>query len=319
MALTTSHRRSLTRLALAVGAVLTVASLVPATGAGAAPASARAKKPHPAAKVQLHGSGRYLALGDSVAFGYTPAGTTSLAQYANAANFISYPQDVATALGLKLTNASCPGETTTSFVSATAQSNSCESAPGGGPGYRSVFPLHTSYSGTQLSYALGFLKKHPDTSLVTLQIGANDAFLCQETTSDQCVSEIGTVLDNISAGVGTILKDLRTKAHYTGAIALVDYYSTDYRDALQSGLTQELDQAVATTAQANRATVVSGFDALEVYAAYAGGDTCAAGLLVKLPTGTCDVHPTPFGHLVLAQAVEQGVHSVLARELNGRG
>jgi len=39
----------------------------------------------------------------------------------------------------------------------------------------------------------------------------------------------------------------------------------------------------------------------------AGGSPCAAGLLIKLPDGTCNIHPSPAGHLLLAQAIEEVV------------
>ena len=323
-----THRR-LSWLALVAGASLaltpavrasaatTASTATTATTAGTATRPTHPVKAKPVApRRQLHASGRYLALGDSVAFGYTPSETTPAGLYANAANFVSYPQDVAKALGLRLTNASCPGETTTSFVSASAQSNGCESSPAGGPGYRTGYPLHVSYGGTQLAYALGFLKAHPDTSLVTLEIGANDAFLCEETTADNCTNESGPTFANIAAGVGTILRALRSRAHYTGSLALVTYYSTDYRSPLQNALTQQLNLAVTDQAAANKVSVVNGYNALGVYADYAAGDTCGAGLLVKLPNGTCNVHPTPFGHLILAQAVEESVHGIVGREVN---
>ena len=54
----------------------------------------------------------YLALGDSVAFGYSP-----LLDHSNATNFIGYPTPVATALKETLTNAACPGETSSHFIS----------------------------------------------------------------------------------------------------------------------------------------------------------------------------------------------------------
>ena len=40
------------------------------------------------------------------------------------------------------------------------------------------------------------------------------------------------------------------------------------------------------------------------FTAYAGaagaGNACAAGLLIKLLNGTCDVHPSPAGEILLA-------------------
>ena len=34
-----------------------------------------------------------------------------------------------------------------------------------------------------------------------------------------------------------------------------------------------------------------------------GGTPCAAGLLIKLPDGTCNIHPSPEGHELLAHAI----------------
>src|SRR5712692_858675 len=86
----------------------------------------------------------YLALGDSVAFGYSP-----LADPTNAGNFIGYPTPVAAALKETLTNASCPGETSSHFINLTGSDNVC------GP-WRFNFPLHVAYSTAQLDFADGF-------------------------------------------------------------------------------------------------------------------------------------------------------------------
>jgi hypothetical protein len=50
--------------------------------------------------------------------------------------------------------------------------------------------------------------------------------------------------------------------------------------------------------------VADGFAAFEGPSAAFGGSACAAGLLIKLPDGTCNIHPSPAGHLLLAQAIE---------------
>ncbi len=54
------------------------------------------------------------------------------------------------------------------------------------PGYRTMFPLHVKYSGSQLDYAVSYLKTHKNVRLVSLMIGANDLFVCEETTADHC-------------------------------------------------------------------------------------------------------------------------------------
>src|SRR5229473_5697843 len=88
----------------------------------------------------------YLALGNSVAFGFNP-----LLDRSNANNFIGYPTPVAAALKEKLTNASCPGETSSHFINLTGSDNVC------GP-WRFNFPLHVAYSTAQLDFADGFLQ-----------------------------------------------------------------------------------------------------------------------------------------------------------------
>lgn len=64
----------------------------------------------------------YLALGDSVSFGFiTQAGF----EYGNPENFVGFPDYVGAELRLDTANASCPGETTASFLSATGADNGC--------------------------------------------------------------------------------------------------------------------------------------------------------------------------------------------------
>src|ERR1700681_4521632 len=138
--------------ATAVGGISTLALLL----AGSAPAVA-------------NDDHSYLALGDSVVFGYiTKAGFA----YGNPHNFIGYPDYVSQALRFNTTNASCPGEATGSFISATVADNGCHS-------FRANAPLHVSYTGTQLNLATKFLAANRHHRLVTIGLGANDGFLLQ--------------------------------------------------------------------------------------------------------------------------------------------
>lgn len=281
-------------LALVVAASAAVA---PALPAAAAPAH------HPQ-------GGDYLALGDSLAFGYRPPAVTPRAEYLDPSNFSSYADDAGTDLGLRLTNASCPGETAASMIDASAPSFGCESDPDGSPGYRAAFPLHVSYSGAQLAYAVDYLRSHPQTRLVTIDIGANDLFLCKVTTPDHCTGpELLATLSKVSHHVATIVATLRQQAHYADDLVLVSYYSLDYRDPRDLAEVLALNAALVTPSGRYGLKIADGFGAFLRAAAVAGGDTCAAGLLVKLPDGTCDVHPSGYGHHVLARAVEAAVRS----------
>jgi lysophospholipase L1-like esterase len=285
--------RRLIGIGLAGTAMVAAASLVPALPASATPATGPI------------GYGTYLALGDSVAFGYVPPQAVPAPNYFDPRSFVGYPEDVARALHLPVSNASCPGETTASFLVPGAASNGCENSPGSSVGYRTEYPLHVQYRGTQMQYALRYLAVHRDTRLVTIDIGANDVFLCEETTTDGCTStaELAAVLQEIAANLTAIYTQIRDVAHYHGLLVALTYYSLSYAPGQVAG-TEALDSVIASVTEKFGGKVADGFAAFEGPSAAFGGSACAAGLLIKLPDGTCNIHPSPAGHLLLAQAIE---------------
>jgi lysophospholipase L1-like esterase len=291
-------------LAAMVG-IATLAVVGASAGTATATVGAHSALPHQQAPVTAGAD--YLALGDSVAFGYRESTNLPTPNYADAASFVGYPEDIGAALGLKVANASCPGETSASLVAKGALSNGCENRPGSSVGYRTAFPLHVRYQGTQLAYAVHYLRNHRNTELVTLMIGANDAFICESLTSDDCASEIGAVAAKISANVRTILTAVRDKAGYDGQIVIVNYYSLDYRSATANAGSQVLNAAQDSAAQPFDVSIADGYGIFQQAAAQAGGDSCAAGLLTTLTTGGCGVHPSVAGQAVLALAVEKAI------------
>src|SRR5487761_1086678 len=88
-----------------IGIGLSGTALVAAVGPIPALPAAAAPLTRPGA----HGT--YLALGDSVAFGYVPPQAVPAPDYRSAHSFVGYPEDVAQALHVRVWNASCPGET----------------------------------------------------------------------------------------------------------------------------------------------------------------------------------------------------------------
>jgi lysophospholipase L1-like esterase len=304
-------------VALAVTAALAITGLaVPAFGSSRHDV---AKGASPAPPPVVAG-GDYLALGDSVSFGFREPQTSPAPDYKDAASFVGYPEDVGAAMGLTVENLACPGETSGSLINPSAPNNGCENHPsynGNGKsvpgGYRTAYPLHVAYTGSQLAAGVTYLKSHPQTTLVTLMIGANDYFVCQETTKDSCQSrtEVGTVLAQLAANVVTILKAVRG-AGYTGQIVLVGYYSLDYANPLDNEFSTALDTTMTTAGQPFGVEYASGFAAWAAASKYSGGNPCHAGLLTQLYTkgkwnGTCGIHPTPAGAALLAQAVEETV------------
>jgi hypothetical protein len=116
----------------------------------------------------------YLALGDSVAFGEDGFIPWTDPSRDRAIGFVGYPELLAFDPLLDgVVNLACPGETTGSFLSASAVDNGCRE-------YKSLHPhgLHANYPGeTQGEAALSFLAGRPDTRLVTLNLGGNDLLL----------------------------------------------------------------------------------------------------------------------------------------------
>ncbi|HEY7422230.1 MAG TPA: SGNH/GDSL hydrolase family protein [Gaiellaceae bacterium] len=286
------------RRVLVLTAAVLVLAVVLALGAGAASAGRQG----------FHPRGTYLALGDSVAFGYVPPNAVPAPNYFHPRSFVGYPEVLARRLHEHVSNASCPGETSTSMLVAGAPSNGCENSPGSTVGYRTLYPLHVPYRGTQIDYAVHYLRAHKHTNLVTIDIGANDVFLCQETTPDQCTgTDLLGVANQLAANLGTIFHDLRDVGRYHGPIVALTYYSLSYSDPATIAGAEFLDSVISAATAANGGIVADGFGAFEGPSLAAGGDPCAAGLLIKLPDGTCNIHPSPAGHELLADAIAAAI------------
>jgi lysophospholipase L1-like esterase len=244
----------------------------------------------------------YLALGDSVTFGFSP-----LLDRSNASNFIGYPDIVAQRLNVEDVNPACSGEATGSFISLTGLDNVCRP-------YRAFFPLHVKYTGTQLQFAVDFLKSNPRTRLVTFMLDANDLFRISDGTPGPppwpptgCYTpDLGLYFATCAVqNMTKIFKAIRGTG-YNGLLVVLTYYSLNYGDPVMVAGTQGLLNAAMLTAAAPfHAVIAHGFEALRDAAAPFGGDSCAAGLLIVTSTLplVCDVHPTPKGRNLLAGAV----------------
>lgn len=241
-----------------------------------------------------------LALGDSVVFGYIAQDGYA---YVNADNFVGYPAYVGRDLRLDAVNASCPGETTSGFISLAGVDNGCRP-------YRANYPLHVSYPTSQLDFAVSYLAGHRQTKLVTIGLGANDGFLLQNACAGDvaCIQAgLPALLNAVHSNMNTILSNLRATG-FRGVLMVVNYYSLDYSDPVQTGFTAALNRVLALAAAANRAEVADVFTAFQAAAStpFAGGKTCRAGLLNASAQNqlVCDVHPSQSGQMLLANTVE---------------
>ena len=260
----------------------------------------------------------YLALGDSVSFGLNP---TILGQIPppRPEDFTGYPQIVAERKKLlktkKAIDASCPGETSASFLLGPPDNGCMGPGPQGQPPFRTSIGLHTNYAGTQAQFAAAELASNKHINLVTLSIGGNDLLLvlakCTANptpTFAACVSNLlPTVLQAYGANLAQILGTIR--AHYSGTLILVKYYSPS-TDPLFLQAVGALNQVMMDVNTAGRfgVTFADGFTAFQIAATMlnhdpTNADPCQAGLLIRVSATACDVHPSLAGQYVLATTV----------------
>lgn len=223
----------------------------------------------------------YLALGDSLAFGFQPNHDFS---HGYATDFLANLQTH----GVQdIVNLGCPGES-----SVTMLQGGCPASPS---------------TPAQLRTAFSFLLTHPgQVSPVTLDIGAND--LLHDSDARTCTINLAQFnsdllrLDlNLNSAILPLLKrGLTVNGRVTGDLFLLNYY-----DPIQNicpnllPFTQELNQHLAHDAQ-GFATIVDVFDAF-------GGAHVPNPNICNL-TWICssfhDIHATNSGYQVIANTIE---------------
>lgn len=254
----------------------------------------------------------YLALGDSVAFGLNVNLLAPNLPPPSPDVFIGYPETVAQIEHLlqskKEVNASCPGETSGSFMTPGVPDYGCHSSgPQGQPPFKTSIGLKVDYPGTQLSFAISQLSTNKHIDLVTLGIGSNDVLLllaqCATASSPIDCTNAGLpgVLQTYAQNFAQILSAIRTQGNYSGTLILVKYYSPTI--ALIP-VAEALNSVMVSVGSKFGARFADGFLAFQLASAPYGGDPCKAGLLITVPNGTCDIHPSPLGRDLLAAAVE---------------
>jgi lysophospholipase L1-like esterase len=249
----------------------------------------------------------YLALGDSLPFGYNP-----LIQPPSLTSYYGYPSFISSFTRDTLANGSCPFETTATFLSGGTTADGVFGCPVWRAGSHLANPLFMPYSGAQVDAAASYLQTHSNTQLVTLQLGGNDLADLELDCKGDTVCETANLpvaMGQVAQNLGTAVARIRATG-YTGPIVLVNYYAFNYTDARQTGGFGALAQAIAAVAAASpNVKVADAFKAFALASSASNGDTCAAGLRIKLNTlnpqtgDTCDVHPSLTGQAVLAGSV----------------
>ena len=243
----------------------------------AAPASASTSKPKFDPPKSF-----YLALGDSLAFGYQLIKFNDNLPTENPAAFnTGYVDDFSTMLqsvnpGIQTMNFACPDESTVSFIN-----GQCPYTAFG-------FALHSSYSGSQLDAALGFLHAHPgEVSPITIDLGVNDLNICSDPTC--VVAQIHVVAVNMAS----ILSALRNAAP-SAEIIVMQYYNP-YGDPIRNSVAQALNAALASDATAIRGWLADAFTPFN------GAPVAPLCVLTLICTSPPDVHASDTGYLVIAQ------------------
>jgi len=240
--------------------------------------------------------GEFLSLGDSIAFGFNPLVTG--VDMADPDNYAGYPEFVAREGHNSVDNAGCPGETSSSFLSATAPDNGCRE-------WKYYFGLHADYETTQIEFAQAFVAAHPNLEYIAIDIGANDIFVLQKACKyDPACVEAGlpATFYQYYVNLVTIYTTLRA-AGFTGQFVGVTIYALDYTDAYSLPVITNLNNILKKVTAAFGGVIADGFEVFRQHTEDYGGDSCAAGLLIELPDGTCDIHPNHRGQHRLAQAV----------------
>lgn len=258
----------------------------------------------------------YLALGDSIPFGMN---ALLLPPYSFRTpmpdQFIGYPEIVAAADHLLQSknevNASCPGETSGSFLDAGSPDLGCNSPHYQPPAvtippFKNPCLLHTCYAGAQMDFAELQLKTNKGIDLVTLSIGANDVLRALGQCTIDPNTCVGVALQSYAGNLTQILS--RIRKHYQGTLIMTKYYApTSDLIPIAVAVNDVMTQVAAQLAGPHFAPVqfADGFTAFKAF----GKDACAAGLLIPLPTSpvTCDQHPSPLGQTVLAVTVEMAM------------
>lgn len=271
----------------------------------------------------------YLALGDSLAYGYHAAQFKSELEKGavEPATFNDgYVDDFSAVLklihpGLQTVNDGCPGETSDTFIEGSGVPGYCAGGPTGTP-----FPypfLHHPYTPntTQLADALAILKANPNVSPITLDIGANDVlqFLsskCGFPSTFTCTpAEIEAEFAHISGNVFSILSQLRAAAPKAQMvlIGLYNPYPTvlpapggDTTTAGLNAALQSVAAAVPNTSFANPepafnpSILLSGApETVDLPTVCAFTAMCPGGTF-NPASPNADIHPTKLGYGVMA-------------------
>jgi lysophospholipase L1-like esterase len=241
--------------------------------------------------------GYYLALGDSITYGFQP---TKARPGAGPSTFDTGYVDVfasrlrRVAPGIEVVNFGCPGESTVTFTR------------GGCPAFADGIGLHDPFRGSQLKAALSFLRGHPeDVSPITLTLYGNDWLPLLLDTCKGSVACVRKHAPKVTASFGSrlssILKQLRAAAP-SADIVVTGAWNPDPGQLRQLRSTYRfLEETIARAATASHARIAK---MRPVFNPPTNAQAQRARLCAL--TFICskgDPHPTDAGYRAMADAV----------------
>jgi lysophospholipase L1-like esterase len=228
----------------------------------------------------------YLALGDSIAYGFQPNKRDAAPSSAFDTGYV----DVFAARLRKLSpqiqvdNYGCPGESTVTFTR------------GGCAGLAEGKKLHDAFRGSQLKAALSFLRAHRgQVSPITLTLWGNDLLPLSEKGK-----RAPRAIASFASRFNSILQRLRVAVPNAEIIVTGAWNPEVDRLERAQPLYRSLDAAIARAAAASRARVANAFAAFDG----PGNLRTQRARLCRL-TFFCskgDPHPTDAGYRALADA-----------------
>jgi lysophospholipase L1-like esterase len=277
-----------------------VALLVIAASFAAVPAANAASSARPGEN--------YVAVGDSLAFGYQ-GNTIAACAATGCANpdalfRTGYVDDFAAAMRTrpghnpeKVANFGCPGETSSTLLNATNATTGCTTYP---------FPLHRNHPGTtQIAAAVAYLKKAgDDVNTITFDIGANDLLGTIRTCNNDpvCIqgaapAVIGAVAQNTAIALGK-LRAAAPKAK----IIVLGLYNPAFTLPGGDYLTDSVfNPTIAGVAASFGALFANPFQTINHGAAYPNEAASVCSQINICAAG--DVHPFDNGYQAIADVI----------------
>lgn len=226
----------------------------------------------------------YLALGDSLAYGFQP---DLQVNHGYADDFYVNLQSQGTT---QLIDMGCPGETSTTFLD------------GGCPFARLD---KYRYHGPQMDATVSFITQHPgQVSPVTIDIGANDVLPLLNPTTCAVSPSFPAVLSAFDTNFRLILAQLQAALNGSGDLIALNYYDPYQNQCASHPLVLSLMQVFNAHLAADAAAY--GVPVADVFTAFGGATTPNPHICSY--TWMCSVfhniHATTQGYAVIASAIE---------------